>query len=357
MTLESAMLLVCGAVLLLLALVLIVASRGVRRMVERAMGGAREELEARQNELQEAQAVLGKRISALKSGADELRGSVEKTAESVAGTVATVKAQEEALNARLAEQRSEAEARLAELKAEVESRLKGLADSQGGAATERARLSDRVAELEGLLGTVRDEFKVQAERVEGLRNYLENTFQRDLKGAMRSFDDTVSSVLGEMKDELLVGVRRIEQLESAVINRRDAQHRISERSSREVQQLLDAGPESAEESSVPDASADDSETNAGEEGAAAGSGDGVKFTGAPKVPPVSRPEGGGNGREAATPPDDSVDPSEAETRIGGIAAANAANGEDIPKKNVTLEDISKIVAGKKSGDDWSADAD
>jgi phosphopantetheine adenylyltransferase len=56
-------------------------------------------------------------------------------------------------------------------------------------------------------------------RIEDLRRYLQQVFEKDLKEAMVNFDRTVIGVLGEMKDELLQGVGRIEGIEQAVARR------------------------------------------------------------------------------------------------------------------------------------------
>ena len=63
-------------------------------------------------------------------------------------------------------------------------------------------------------------------KIDGLQRYIEDVFQRDLRGALRSFDSTVSSVLREMKDELLHGVSRIENIEAAVGSRQDIEDRL-----------------------------------------------------------------------------------------------------------------------------------
>ncbi len=346
MTLETAMLLICSAVFLLLVLVIVSVSRSVKKSVAGFFARECKDIRPRQEELREAQAALGERTDKLGSRQADMRQSVEKAAESVAQIVAQVKTLDDSI-----------EQRLTGLGDAMEKRLKALEDGRAGADTDRARLSDRVKEIDGLIGAVRDEMKMQAERVDGLRFYLENTFQRDLKGAMKSFDDTVCSVLGEMKDELLQGVSRIEQLESAVVNRQESQRRISERGTKEVRQLLSgggasadgqAGPigenvgeSSAESSAEPPTEADEEQDATAAESSEA-EGGGVKFKGAPKAPVA--PVSGDEESKDEAPVAGSDRESDAD-----VASGSEGDEPNIPKKNVTLEDISRIVDGRNGG--------
>lgn len=297
-TLENALLLVCAAICLLLLLLLTSVSRTVKRVVAELVSREQTALNARQEELQQALAALGKRTGTLEDSLAETGQCVAKTAGSVAGLAAEFKTLGDGIEKRF---------ELFE-----DTRLKVLEEGRLGDATDRARISSRVEELDGVLRGVREELKAQSERVQDLRSYLETTFQRDLKGAMRSFDNTVSSVLGEMKDELLQGVRRIEQIESAVVNRRDAQERLNEKGANQVRKLLggEQPTVAADSDSKPDI--DEAEDASLQETDGA-----VKFTGAPH-----RTDG----------------PKRDETQDG-------PTGEDTPKKSVTLDEISQIVGG------------
>ncbi|NCC53271.1 MAG: hypothetical protein EOM20_18945 [Spartobacteria bacterium] len=76
-------------------------------------------------------------------------------------------------------------------------------------------------------------------KIDGLDVYLRDTFKKDLGGAMESFDSTVSTVLTEMKDELMHGVTRIEKIEQAVKGREKLGDRIFTETA-QVKHLLDA---------------------------------------------------------------------------------------------------------------------
>jgi hypothetical protein len=94
------------------------------------------------------------------------------------------------------------------------------------------------------------------QKIDGLDHYLRDTFQRDLGGAMESFDRTVSSVLGEMKDELMHGVTRIEKIETAVKGREKLGDKIF-KDTGEVKHLLDAVREEPKKDAAAELQTDD----------------------------------------------------------------------------------------------------
>jgi hypothetical protein len=81
-------------------------------------------------------------------------------------------------------------------------------------------------------------------KVEELDDFLRGAFKEHLDTTMDSFDQTVSSVLHEMKDELLHGVSRIDQIQKTVANRHNIEDRLTE-DTRQVHQL--AGEVGAED--------------------------------------------------------------------------------------------------------------
>jgi len=75
-------------------------------------------------------------------------------------------------------------------------------------------------------------------KIDGLDQYLRETFKADLGGAMDSFDETVTSVLSEMKDELMHGVSRIDKIATAVKGREKLGDKIFTETA-QVKHLLD----------------------------------------------------------------------------------------------------------------------
>lgn len=76
-------------------------------------------------------------------------------------------------------------------------------------------------------------------KIDSLDEYIRGSFSKEFSGAMQSFDQSTSAVLHQMKDELIQGVSRIEQIESAVGKKAQLQTALEE-SSAGVKQLIDA---------------------------------------------------------------------------------------------------------------------
>jgi len=81
--------------------------------------------------------------------------------------------------------------------------------------------SDRVKEMERLAERTN-------EQIDRLEEYIRDFFDSELKSVFRSFDKTVGSVLGEMKSELLRGIKRIDEIQAVVDSKSLAQDRVSE---------------------------------------------------------------------------------------------------------------------------------
>lgn len=94
----------------------------------------------------------------------------------------------------------------------------------------RQRLNERFNKLETeLRERVQSAEKVAnatRERLVQLETYLKEFFEVELKSVFDSFDRTVTSVLGEMKAELLRGVDRVEEIQAVVDSKTFAQERI-----------------------------------------------------------------------------------------------------------------------------------
>ncbi len=81
-------------------------------------------------------------------------------------------------------------------------------------------------------------------KLEKLERYLEDVFQKDVGAAMRNFDQTVSSVLTVMREDLGRGITQIEKIEAAVKSRQTVDTRVVE-GVREARSLLGAPVQAA----------------------------------------------------------------------------------------------------------------
>jgi hypothetical protein len=97
-------------------------------------------------------------------------------------------------------------------------------------ADERQRLAERFARFESATGDRVEQCEKVAtgtrERLIKLEQYLKEFFEVELKSVFDSFDKTVSSILEEMKSELLRGIERIEDIQAFVDSKSMAQDRI-----------------------------------------------------------------------------------------------------------------------------------
>jgi len=89
------------------------------------------------------------------------------------------------------------------------------------ATTLEQRTAGRIQEFESMVAQTRRE-------IERLENYLRDVFEVELKNAFDSFDSTVSNVLGEMKNELMRGVDRIEEIQALVEGRNAVEGRLAD---------------------------------------------------------------------------------------------------------------------------------
>lgn len=113
-------------------------------------------------------------------------------------------------------------------------------------AEERRRLADRFERFEGATSDrVERCEKVAAgtrERLIKLEQYLKEFFEVELKSVFDSFDKTVSSILEEMKSELLRGIDRIEDIQAFVDSKSFAQDRILDGEGSVYRLLADTTP-------------------------------------------------------------------------------------------------------------------
>ena len=79
-------------------------------------------------------------------------------------------------------------------------------------------------------------------KMDNLDTYIREQFSKDFNGAMKSFDDTATSVLGQMKDELIQGVQRIDQIQTAVSKKTLLEERVNQ-GQQDVRNLITAPDE------------------------------------------------------------------------------------------------------------------
>jgi hypothetical protein len=110
-------------------------------------------------------------------------------------------------------------------------------------ADERQRLAERFARFESSTSDRVEQFEKVAtgtrERLIKLEQYLKEFFEVELKSVFDSFDKTVSSILEEMKSELLRGIERIEDIQAFVDSKSMAQDRILDGKGSVYQMLAD----------------------------------------------------------------------------------------------------------------------
>jgi hypothetical protein len=136
---------------------------------------------------------------------------------------------------------------------------------------ERQRLAERCARFESATSDRVEQFEKVAtgtrERLVKLEQYLKEFFEVELKSVFDSFDKTVSSILEEMKSELLRGIERIEDIQAFVDSKSMAQDRILDGEGSVYRMLADTATKAPAAGSAPEAAeplvryADDEEKN------------------------------------------------------------------------------------------------
>ena len=125
-------------------------------------------------------------------------------------------------------------------------------------ADERQRLAERFARFESATSDRVEQFEKVAtstrERLIKLEQYLKEFFEVELKSVFDSFDKTVSSILEEMKSELLRGIERIEDIQAFVDSKSMAQDRILDGEGSVYRLLADTTTKESDAGSAPEAS-------------------------------------------------------------------------------------------------------
>jgi len=152
--------------------------------------------------------------------------------------------------------------------------------SQNQAEKQAARIADLHANLDALTAdaaktaeaaeVLRSEVARLDERGDAIETYIRDVLQEKLDKAFKAFDGTVGSVLGEMKDELLRGVSRIEQMESVVTSRAKTHERLLDVAAETPEVVLEEGqaqPEAEEVGEEADAPPEEPQADQAEDAA------------------------------------------------------------------------------------------
>jgi hypothetical protein len=122
---------------------------------------------------------------------------------------------------------------------------------------ERQRLGERVERFENATSDRVEKCEKVAtntrERLIKLEQYLKEFFEVELKSVFDSFDKTVSSILEEMKAELLRGIDRIEDIQAFVDSKSFAQDRILDGEGSVYRLLADTGGDARAKPAVKEA--------------------------------------------------------------------------------------------------------
>ncbi|MHC4592962.1 MAG: hypothetical protein ACYS8L_09755 [Planctomycetota bacterium] len=179
---------VAGTIVLVCLLIMLV--RG-RRLALRALATAQQ---------------LAKDMKAWSGWLDDLERRVERRLDSRTGDL-------DARMTRKMDQRGDLiQARVAENRATLADSVSKLDARLGRALEDVESFRQRIAEVDGRIPGLFD-------RLEEFRDTLAKTFQVEIGSVLGSFDNTLGSILQEMKTELQVGVSRIESIESMVKSR------------------------------------------------------------------------------------------------------------------------------------------
>ncbi len=137
-----------------------------------------------------------------------------------------------------------------EVAQDVDAAWREFSEREGDA---RQRLGDRVERFETATKDRVERYEKIAsgtrERLLKLEQYLKEFFEVELKGVFDSFDKTVSSILEQMKAELLRGLERIEDIQAFVDSKSFAQDRILDGEGSVYRLLADTGSGSEGEAS------------------------------------------------------------------------------------------------------------
>jgi len=151
----------------------------------------------------------------------------------------------QALESQMDEQERRMDGRLDTRIGELETRMTRKMDQKSDLIQERldrrtADLNDRIVQVEDRMSTAQEDvgrFREQLAEVEAripglfdrldeFRETLGKTFQAEISSVLNSFDNSMTGVLQQMKSELVMGISRIESIESMVRSRHRAERTL-----------------------------------------------------------------------------------------------------------------------------------
>ena len=143
----------------------------------------------------------------------------ERAVEGVRGEWEAFSSKSEQASKRLAE-------RLDRIETDAGERMNRLDQAASDLGRRLALFHDNAVDTRECLNRVSDLLAETQGQLERFEQYTKDFLQRELSQSFARFDQTVGAVLGEMKNELLRGVERIDQIQSVVETRSDAEKRL-----------------------------------------------------------------------------------------------------------------------------------
>ena len=175
-------------------------------------------------------------------------------------------------HAELVEQTRAIEVAVAENERQTQDQAEKQATRTAALQTKLDALGADAAKTADAAEVLRSEVARLDERGDAIETYIKDVLQEKLDKAFKAFDGTVGSVLGEMKDELLRGVSRIEQMESVVTSRAKTHERllgVAAETPEALPEEVEAQPEAMEVGEEADAPLDEPQAEQAEEEAQA----------------------------------------------------------------------------------------
>ncbi|MFO8006675.1 MAG: hypothetical protein R6V05_02970 [Candidatus Brocadiia bacterium] len=108
----------------------------------------------------------------------------------------------------------------------IEQRAGSLSDDINGLEGRVRQAEEDVAGFRRRVKDVENRIPNLFDRLDEFRETLGKTFQAELGSVLNSFDNSVSSILSQMKSELQMGISRIEGIENMVRSRESAEHSL-----------------------------------------------------------------------------------------------------------------------------------
>jgi chromosome segregation ATPase len=108
----------------------------------------------------------------------------------------------------------------------IDKRASALSDAINKVESRASHANEEVARFRQELSDVESRIPGLFDKLDEFRETLGKTFQAELGSVLNSFDNSVSSVLQQMKSELIMGVSRIESIESMVRSRHSAERTL-----------------------------------------------------------------------------------------------------------------------------------